>query len=438
MLFYSHTITPRLEYISNFIGKEIAGEAFRLTTDIELFKNYDGPRLNYSSMRILPEEVWIIPHPLLGEKGVQKQRIDCFKINGITSFFKTEDDLGFDIFSASFYLLSRYEEYLPHQKDMYGRYAHENSLAFNEKFLDIPLVNKWIEELKKKLKEKFPTFNTSNSIFNFIPTYDIDEAYSYKHKGTVRTTGAVVKSILKGQLAKIGERRRVLKGELQDPYDSYQWMDELHRQYQLKPHYFFLLPGKTGKYDRNILPSEQALQQLVKQHAGKYETGIHPSWQSGDHASLMRSEIATLESITGKKVYSSRQHFIRLTLPHTFRQLIDAGIDKDFSMGYGSINGFRASVASPFYWYDLEKEKTTGLLLYPFCYMEANSFFEQKFSASQAFEEMMHYHREVKAVNGTLITLWHNTFLGTDPLFKGWREAYEAFIGQVAIRMSNG
>jgi hypothetical protein len=53
-------------------------------------------------------------------------------------------------------------------------------------------------------------------------------------------------------------------------------------------------------------------------------------------------------------------------LPETFRHLLDTGIQEDFSMGYGSINGFRASVASPFYWYDLEKEQTTYLLLYPF------------------------------------------------------------------------
>jgi hypothetical protein len=431
MLFYSQTITPRLDYISNFIGKEVAGNAFRLTSDIEVFKNYNGPRFNYGPARITHDELWLVPHTLLMEKSIRQQETGCFKTNGLVAFFKTEGDLLFDIFAASFYLLSRYEEYLPQQKDMYGRYAHENSLAFREKFLDTPLVNKWIEELKRVIKEKYPMFSVNASMFSFLPTYDIDEAYSFKYKGPGRMTGAIIKSILKGQWARITERKRVLKGELQDPYDSYKWMDELHRKYQLKPRYFFLVPAKTGKYDRNILPSKPALQQLIRQHAKQYKTGIHPSWQSGDDTSLIRSEIATLERITGEKISSSRQHFIRLTLPHTFRYLIEAGIKEDFSMGYGSINGFRASVASSFYWYDLEKEETTGLLLYPFCYMEANSFFEQKITASQALEEMLHYHREVKAVNGTLITLWHNTFLGTDNIFKGWREVYERFIDHV-------
>ena len=111
--------------------------------------------------------------------------------------------------------------------------------------------------------------------------------------------------------------------------------------------------------------------------------------------------------------------------------LIKAGILKDFSMGYGSINGFRASVTSPFYWYDLEKEQATSLQLHPFCYMEANSFFEQKLSPSQALEEMREYYNKVKKVNGTLVTIWHNTFLGTDEMFKGWREIYEQFLEEV-------
>lgn len=100
-------------------------------------------------------------------------------------------------------------------------------------------------------------------------------------------------------------------------------------------------------------------------------------------------------------------------------------------MGYGSINGFRASVASPFYWYDLEKEATTYLLLHPFCYMEANSFYEQRCTPQQALEEMLYYYHEVKKVNGTLITIWHNTFLGTDKKFNGWREVYAQFINEV-------
>src|SRR6185436_11572818 len=199
-------------------------------------------------------------------------------------------------------------------------------------------------------------------------------------------------------------------------------MDKLHEENNLKPVYFFHVANKKGKYDKNIEPAHPSMQQIIRQHSQKYAIGVHPSWASGGDKSLLVEEIKALESACGKKITSSRQHYIRFTLPYTFRRLIAAGITDDYSMGYGNINGFRASVASPFYWYDLKKEEQTDLLLHPFCYMEANSFFEQKYLPQRAYEEMMYYYNVVKGVNGTLITIWHNNFLGTYPMFRGWRD----------------
>ncbi len=431
MILFSNTITHRLNYIADFIGNQIIGEPITVTDNRTVFTTYSGLKINYSNEQIVLSDFSIQPHSILFETTIQSQTIFCFEINGYKSFFKTEGDFPFDIFAASFYLLSRYEEYLPHQKDMYGRYAHENSVAFKENFLNLPLVNIWIEDFKKSLKVKFPDSRLLTPDFHLLPTYDIDEAYSYKHKEWWRSAGAAIKDLLKGRVDRFTLRRNVLNKKVQDPFDSYDWIDNLHRPHQFKPRYFFLVPEKTGKYDRNILPKETALQVLIKQHAAKYSIGIHPSWQSGDDTSLIKMEKERIEHITTTKIISSRQHFIRFTLQQTSRNLIDAGIKEDFSMGYGSINGFRASVASPFYWYDLEKEETTHLLLYPFCYMEANSFYEQKISAQEALEEMRHYYQQVKKVKGTFISIWHNTFLGTDERFKGWREIYYQFIQEV-------
>jgi hypothetical protein len=432
VIVYTHKITPRLRFITDFIGKEITGKPFVLTDDVEVFKNYNGPKINYSNSRISDDELIINNSLLLFETTIKEQDVACFETNGFKAFFKTTGDYPFDVFAASFYLLSRYEEYLPHKKDMYGRYAHENSLAYKEGFLDLPLVNIWVEDFKKVLKEKFPQLTIHYSRFTFQPTYDIDEAYSYKHKGWLRTLGGSLKSIVSGEWSTLSERMKVLNGRLKDPFDSFDEMDALHEKHHLKPIYFFLVPASNARYDKNILPSQPAMQQLIKRHAEKYPVAIHPSWQSGDDESLLEKEIETLETITGKKITASRQHYIRFTLPEGYRRLIRNGITGDYSMGYGSINGFRASVASEFYWYDLEKDETTQLLLHPWCFMEANSFFEQKHSPEQAFEEMLHYYHAVKSVNGTLITLWHNTFLGTAQLYAGWGEQYRKFIETIS------
>jgi hypothetical protein len=289
-------------------------------------------------------------------------------------------------------------------------------------------VNIWLEEFKWSLREKFPEFVSRQSPFKLITTYDIDEAFSYKHKQWWRTTGGLLRSMVNGQWSMIRERISVLRGRKQDPYDAFEWMNLVNDSHGIKPIYFFLVAGKTAGYDKNILPSKRAMQKLIREHNDLYSIGIHPSWQSGDDLQKLRFEISKLAELSGKQIHSSRQHYIRMTMPLTYRRLIDLGIESEFSMGYGSINGFRASVASPFYWYDLEKEIETKLLLFPFCFMDANSFYEQKFSDQQAIDELKHYYDAVRSVNGTMITIWHNNFLGTAKMFAGWREVLEKFV----------
>ena len=428
MIVYANKITPRLQYVADFIGKAITGEPLQLTTDTFYFNDYHGPKINYGYETVSNDELLIINYPLLFEDKIKKQKIDCFKLNDFTAFYRSEGDYPFDIFAAVFYLLSRYEEYLPHEKDQYGRYAHKNSIAFRENFLHLPLINIWLEDFKQALKKRISNLNFKQSTFCFQPTYDIDEAYAFQNKNIIRTAGGFLRSAGTGQWSVAKRRWEVIRGREKDPYDAYDWMDRLHERNGLRPLYFFHCGIENGKYDKNIPLSEPVMQQLIKQHAKKYSIGIHPSWASGDKETLLNDEIKTLETASGKKITTSRQHYIRFTLPHTFRRLIEVGITDDHSMGYGSINGFRASVASSFYWYDLKKEQQTDLLLHPFCFMEANSFFEQKYLPQRAYEEMMHYYNAVKAVNGTLITIWHNNFLGTYPLFSGWRDVYEEFI----------
>lgn len=428
MILYTHKVTSRLQYICDFIATEYLTGKIELTESAGTFTSHKGPKVNYSDSPVDSSELWIMPHGLLSETGIRPQQIVCFEINNTKAFFKTGGEYPFDCLAASFYLLSRYEEYLPHTKDMYGRYAFENSLAYREKFLDHPLVNTWLQQLLDLLLSKFPGMQTKKRALTFLPTYDIDIAWSYRHKGFWRNVGGFFRSILRGEWGLAWQRISVLKGKQRDPFDSFGWLNSLHEKNKLKPYYFLLVAEKRGKYDKNIPPSHPAMQKLIADLLIRYPVGIHPSWQSGDDDAFFEKEIKTLATITGNPVTASRQHYIRFNLPEGYRRVISHGIRFDFSMGYGSINGFRASVASPFYWYDLEKEQATDLMIFPFCYMEANSFYEQKYGTEQALAEMKHYYQEVKKVSGYFIMIWHNSFLGTDRLYTGWREVYEKFI----------
>jgi hypothetical protein len=431
-LIYSHSTTPRLQYIVDFLS-HYYGLPFKLSSDEASFSKADiACKINYSYHRIANGEIWIHPHALLFESAIHQVKAECFQHKGHTVFFKTEGDVAFDLFAAVFYLTTRYEEYLPHKKDMYERYAHQNAIAFREGFLQMPLVNIWLEDFRDLLSEKNDRFLPFHTQFSFIPTYDIDMAWSYRNKGFERNAGAVLKLFLTGKWQHISKRLSVLRKKRQDPFDAYEWMDDLHHQYKLSPVYFFLVARQKGKYDRNIDVENKEFRQLVQTIAAEYEIGLHPSWASGDNPSLLSKEKTWLEKLVKHKVNASRQHYIRFDLPATYRHLLAAGITHDYSMGYGSINGFRASISTPYHWYDLKKEERTQLLIHPFCFMDANAYYEQNFSAQEALAEMIQYYQVIRQVNGTMITIWHNNFLGTGDEFEGWKEAYQQFISSVA------
>jgi hypothetical protein len=430
-LIYSHTITPRLQYTVDFLS-HYYGLHFKLTSSEDGYRSDEcSCKINYSYHRLLEAEIWINSHVLLFETEERNVKIECFIKNGYKAFFKTDGEVGFDILAGIFFLISRYEEYLPHQKDSYGRYAYENSVAWKESFLKQPLVNIWLEDFRKLLQQKNPEFSQVLDRFVFLPTYDIDMAWSYKNKGFFRNFAAMLALFFRGKWRSLGRRINVLRGSRQDPFNAYQWMDNLHRENNIYPLYFFLVAESTGKYDKNISRQNKEFVQLIQDLDAKYTIGLHPSWASGDDHRLVAEEKKWLEEVIEKPLEASRQHYIRFDVPDTYRHLLAAGISADHSMGYGSINGFRASIATPYYWYDLKEESPTSLMVHPFCFMDANSYYEAKQTPEEAYQELMLLYNEIKMVNGTMITIWHNNFLGDDPGFEGWKEIYQQFINNL-------
>ena len=424
---FTSKITPRLQYILEFIGKELFVNPIALTSDPADFKSARF-KLNYSNKSFDEPAFNVCPVPLLFESGISEQNPDVFDFENAKAIYQTTGDHPFDIFAASFFLLSRYEEYLPHVKDEYGRYAHVGSLAFRENFLHLPVINIWLASFKSALQSKYPDIRFKHQQFSCNLTYDIDIAYSYLHKGVLRTVAGFVRAFAKGNWTEIAERWMVLRRKKQDPFDCFEWLDALHLYCRLKPFYFFLVAKKQKGYDKNISTDVKAFRDLIEYYSSKYEVGLHPSWQSGDNKGLLKEELEWLEVVADKPIQLSRQHYIRFNTPDTFRTLISAGIRNDFSMGYGTVNGFRASVCSSYKWYDLERDETTDLIMNPYCFMDANSYYEQKQTPEQTYLELIQYYETIKKLNGSFISIWHNHMLGNSRDFKAWRKMFELFM----------
>ena len=428
LLIYTPKITSRHKYIFKLFFNEIHQIKFQITEREDEFKAFDGAKLNYSNTSF-EDEIFIECIGLLNEKGINQQDINVSPQNNIPAFFQSQSDssMGFDVFSASFYLVSRYEEYLPFVKDIHQRFQAESSLAYKHDFLQKPLINIWAKSLMQKIKQKHPDLEVISPTYNYISTIDIDNAFYYLEKGFVRSLAGFFASIFSFDFNGIQQRFAVLLGKQKDPYDTYDAQLKLQKEYNLKVIYFILL-ADYGLNDKNISFTKRKFQLLIKRLADYASIGIHPSYGSNTNFSKLPKEIKRLEGITKREVTKSRQHFLKLTLPETYNQLVDFGIRDDYTMGFASAIGFRASICSAYTFYNLDTETILPIKIHPFAVMDATLLYYLKLSPEQSLTQISALIEEVKNVNGTFISLWHNDTFSNYKQWKGWESVYKEMI----------
>lgn len=424
LLIYSHKITPRLRYTFDFVLKEVLGLDYELTEDEQSFEASKSMKMSYTRTP-LGEELFFQSKDLLFETGIDEQNINVFEWGDTKVFFAVGKNsaLPFDPFAATFYMVSRYEEYLPHIRDSYDRFEANESIAYQGNFIHKPVVDIWALKVGEILKEKYPHIKLGERKYKYISTIDIDNAYAYKQKGFMRTVGGFARAIVKMDGKDFIKRIKVLIGTERDPYDTYGFQEEVHKEYDLRPIYFFLL-ADYGINDKNVPHYNRKFQSLIKSIADMADVGIHPSFGSNKDGAKLKTEMSRLSGIVHKEISKSRQHFLILHLPHTYRRLIDLDIKEDHTMGYAVETGFRAGTCTPFYFYDLDQETRTNLRVYPFAVMDATLKYYKKISPEKAIEHTQKLIEEVKKVNGTFISLWHNETLSGEGLWEGWRKVY--------------
>ena len=428
ILVYTHKITPRVRYIFRHILSKILLIPVSFTSKVEEFVAHDGPKISYTKMP-LENEFFIKSNDLLFEQGVNDLEISMQKWDDIPCFFATNvrSAIPFDIFAASFYLISRYEEYLPHVKDQHGRYTATQSLAFRYRFLEKPVVDVWAFKLLKIIQEKFPNYTYKKRTYKFISTIDVDNAFAYKHKSLVRTFGGFIKDLIHLKLVEFWSRLIVLLNVKKDPFDTFQKLLQLKKDQKVNT-IFFLLIGDYTSFDTNVSASKKKFRLLIKDMVDYATVGLHPSYFSSQDVVMIKKEKERLENITNMPVSRTRQHYLRFNLPETYQILIDLEIEEDYSMGYASHVGFRASTCTPFYFYDLDFEIQTPLKIFPFALMDTTLNDYMKLTPKQSLGKIKELKDEVKAVNGTFITLFHNESLSDYLRWKGWKRLYESML----------
>lgn len=406
---------PRIRYVFDWIFKERWNKNYSFTSNQDTYRNWTGPKLCYSSTT--PNSGLWLP---MSSVSIHEQNIgyvpEVQVKSGLCQLFpvQTQSFIDFDLPASVFWMISRFEEYGDAPRDAHGRFPASASLAYEKGFLQAPVVDQWINQLQKALINEYPTLNFPPITSIWQPTYDIDFAWRYRFKpwsSQIRTLGG---DVIREGYDVFLKGLKVVAGASRDPYDIY---DDLASQ---NPILFFPL-GDHSAFDRNHHWKQPAYRSLIRKWADAGQAGIHPSYASSTDSMVLAEEIRRFQDITGSLPIRSRQHYLRMSLPDTYRNLVDAGVTSDWSMGYADAPGFRAGTAYSFPWYDLQLEKMTSLIIYPFQVMDVTLNHYLQLTPEQARDTIKQLYHPIQLTGGTFVTLWHNNAVAcVDKQWRGW------------------
>ena len=421
---------PRLRYVLREVGREL-GWTFRLLTDADKwaeakepakisFREKTGgvtPCVENTSNALLrgghpsPEDLAVVPTS-----------------SGLPAFFYGENGRP-DYLACIFFVLSRYEEYQPFEPDEHGRFSAGQSHARRNGYLHRPVVREWAAAFAAEIRAVFPDLPAPvYPDFVFRPTYDIDLLWAWRYRG-LRGVAAGLRDVLTGHPRRAVQR--FTAGAKNDPYQALPSLEALHRRARLSPIYFWLLADGADRRDPNPYPIPAKQVTIMRELAERYTAGIHPGYLAVDQPERFSVEAERLTEILGKSTRHSRQHFLRLRFPDTYRELRHAGITHDHTMGYADAIGWRAGTNRAFFWYDLEREEQTSLLVHPFAAMDVTLKNYLKLTPGEAKTEVLKLAHDLQSLGGEFQLLWHNSSFSAAYGWAGWWKMYEEMVEEL-------
>lgn len=425
--------SPRLRYILNEILKSRLGLDFKITDSEDYFVKAGSPRINYGNNII--EGCLNIPSVnLLYQDNIIKQepnfiKDDQFNFTGYQAPYQNIPDpylttywWHFDVFSAAFFLLSRYEEYLPNKTDGHGRFSFNESLAWKAGFLEIPLVDIWTRHLETTLNKLYPQLVFKKHVYKQINSVDIDRVFKYKGCSAFELTKKKISHFVKRQPEALHQLNQFIQNKINDPYDTFDTTSKHDETV-----YFWLLSNNKHKYDKNVSISNPIYQEVIKGNKHIIH-GIHPSYYASANSKQLQAEINNFKQLFGTQPLISRQHFLKLQIPKTYHELLAAGIKEDWSLLYAGHCGFRASTCFAFNFFDLRQNQATELLVQPIALMDVTLKNNMKLNLIEATQKIIQLKNQVKSLNGKFISIWHNSSFDPTEGWGGWGEVYQTLL----------
>jgi hypothetical protein len=399
-----------------------------LTLPDVLFQTPQDRWLTPASLPIQPLEVWDTSETPMDCMLCDK-RIPIIYGSSLASFGSSRLldpaslSLPIDVFGSVFFMLTRYEEAVKPDRDRHDRFLTAASLAFQEGFVDRPIVNEYMEVLWWAIRRLRPGLKRKERAFRVTATHDVDAPFELlfcsPRKIIHRTCGEFL--IGRGpvwagkRFARWVQVRRTGQG---DPFDTFDWMMDQSERAGIESAFFFMAGGETP-FEFPYPLAHPKVGGLIQRILGRgHEIGFHPSYATAaDEAAWMEEWRGLRDRVDGERIRGGRQHYLRFRIPRTWRFWDDAGFDYDSTLCFADQAGFRCGTCYEYPVFDVERQETLRLRERPLIVME-RSIMGEKFMGlgmtGEALESMLALKERCKMFNGDFVLLWHNNLLVED------------------------
>lgn len=333
--------------------------------------------------------------------------------SGTCLFFKKNKliaDLG-DVFGTMFVVLSRYEEFLDYEGDLFDRFSSRNCL--HKDFLDRPFIDEWCWILVQLLG-----VSIDRPLFKILPSHDIDFPSIYNHPPLWRRCASLFKKciFIESLVCFLFSLIRVRNSKL-DCYDKTNWIIQESNKRNLKSSFYYIPITTCKKKDGIVNVNNKIVQEQWKKiYASGHELGIHPGFETYNcEKNMVLSFEQFKKSLSGfKKIKGGRQHYLRWSMRLTTQLWEKMGVEYDSSLGFADRAGFRCGSCYDYRLYDVVGRRPYNLLERPLILMDC-TLMDRAYMGLGNGEEALRAASSLKEacrrVGGNFTILWHNTRL---------------------------
>ncbi|RZK21578.1 MAG: hypothetical protein EOO86_00540 [Pedobacter sp.] len=411
LIIFSSVLTPRIKYIFNFIFKDILKTEVEFTGNAQYFLQSEQVKISYGE-KPLDDEIFFKSSSILFSNKLDEITFKTTLFGEYDVPFPVEKSpLPFDVFAASFFIVTRYEEYLHQKKD--EDFKANKSYQYKWKILERPIIDEWALLIKNMIHKKYPKFKFHDKRFvnqpgiNFSITPNVPDGFLSKTKFLFSSVFNKENNFLSSKfdlLTGMGVSNETVLADLNGNFEKR----------QINPLFFINFPNVPDNY----IKVNGVSRTLASKNVGL----LRPCASDKEKIKEIKTGLSKLKKILPEQINVSSQQLDVLKFPICYLNLLNSGITTDYSMGYPDHPGFRAGTCTPFNWYDLQLEKVTPLLVYSYCQNDGTL---QHLTAETIHHSLKDYIDAVKFVNGYFLSNWQLRSLSSHLKYKKLKLAFD-------------